>query len=107
MYMNTQQGFVKWIIIIIIALIVLGYYGFDIRKAVEAPTTQSNLTYVQQIVSTVWHKYLKAPAVYLWNIFKKYIWQVALDSLDKMSRGEPTVIDQASPKVNEVGTSSP
>lgn len=79
--MNTQQGFVKWVIIIIVALIVLGYFGFDIKKAIEAPTTQSNLTYVQKIVSNVWHNYLKKPAGYLWDIFVEYIWVPVLDSL--------------------------
>lgn len=79
--MKKNQGLIKFIIIILIALIVLGYYGFDIQKAIDAPATQSNLTYVQQVVSIVWHDYLQAPATYLWNIFVQYIWTPALNSL--------------------------
>ena len=58
--MKNQQGLIKWIALIVIGLIILGYYGFDLRKAIEAPTTQSNLTYAQQIVSNVWHGYLES-----------------------------------------------
>lgn len=64
---RTNQGFIKWIIIIIIALIILGYFGFDIRRAIEAPTTQANFTYVQKIVWNVWNTYLKGIVMYLWN----------------------------------------
>jgi len=74
--MKTDQGFIKWIIIVLIAIIVLGYYGFDIRKAIEAPATQNNLTYVQQVVSNVWHNYLEKPVKYLWGIFIKYTWDL-------------------------------
>lgn len=105
--MNTQQGFVKWIIIIIIALIVLGYFGFDIKKAIEAPTTQNNLTYVQKVVSNVWHNYLKKPAAYLWGIFVNYIWEPALDNLSKMKNNEPTITETEAPKVNEVSATGP
>ena len=73
--MKKNQGFIKWIIIIVIALIILGYYGFDVRKAIDAPATQSNLTYVQQIVANVWNHYLKVPVTYIWNeLFLKFIW---------------------------------
>ncbi len=65
--MKKDQGLIKWIVIIIIALIFLGYIGFDLRKAIEAPTTQNNLTYAQQLVSTAWHRYLKDPTLYVWN----------------------------------------
>ncbi len=68
---KTDQGFIKWIIIIIIALIILGYYGFDLRKAIEAPATQSNLTYVQQIVSNIWHNYLEGIVRWIIGIFVK------------------------------------
>ncbi|MEK7095634.1 MAG: hypothetical protein AAB917_03165 [Patescibacteria group bacterium] len=92
--MNTQQGFVKWVLIIIVALIVLGYFGFDIKKAIEAPTTQNNLTYVQKIVSNVWHNYLKKPAGYLWDIFVEYIWVPILDSLKKNNSDEQSVVKE-------------
>ncbi len=73
---------IKWIIIIVLGLIFLGYIGFDVRKAVEAPTTQSNLTYVKNIAVYVWNKYLEKPATYLWKeIFIKLIWTPSIKIL--------------------------
>jgi len=98
--MKTDQGLIKWIIIIVIALIILGYYGFDVKKAVQSPTSQSNLTYVQQIISNVWHNYLQKPASYLWKeVFLKLIWYPALDNLKKIGNNEPTSIDKEAPKL--------
>jgi predicted metalloprotease len=64
---NRQGGLIKMIIIIVIALIVLGYYGIDIKKVVEAPTTQSNMNYATQVTANVWHSYLEKPSKYVWN----------------------------------------
>lgn len=99
--MKTQKGFIKWILIIIIALIVLGYFGIDVREVIESPATQNNLNYAERIVSNVWHNYLKEPATYLWGIFVKYIWGTAVNNLEKMKNDEPTAIDESAPKVNE------
>lgn len=72
--MKKNQGLIKWIIIIIVALILLGYYGIDIKKVLRAPSAQSNLNFAEQTVSTVWNNYLKGPAIYVWNqVFIKYI----------------------------------
>lgn len=42
---NNQQGFLKIIIIIVIALVVLGYYNVDVRKVVNSPMVRENLAY--------------------------------------------------------------
>lgn len=88
------------VIVIVIALIVLGYFGFDIRKAIEAPATQDNFNYVQRVVSNVWHGYLEKPSKYLWNdIFIKLIWDPAIENLKKLGKGEPTVVDENIPQL--------
>jgi hypothetical protein len=58
---NKQGGFLNWIILILIVLIILGYYGFDVRKALEKPETRQNISYVTEKVIFVWEKYLKKP----------------------------------------------
>ncbi|MDP3962421.1 MAG: hypothetical protein Q8Q03_00935 [bacterium] len=57
----------KWIIIIVIALLVLSYYGYDVRKVVESPTTRNNFAYAGEMVSDVWKDYIKPSASFLWN----------------------------------------
>ncbi len=83
---------IKWIIIIVALLVFLGYIGFDVRKAIEAPTTQSNLTYAKNVTVYVWTKYLQKPATYLWKeVFVKLIWTPAIRILsDKIGGGNST-----------------
>lgn len=64
---NKQKGFIKTIILIVIALIVLGYFGFSLRDIIKSPTVHDNLQYFKEIVVDVWNLYLRAPIMYLWN----------------------------------------
>lgn len=94
---------IKWIIVLIIALIILGYFGFDIRKAVEAPVSQSNIEYIKNATIYVWNKYLEGPAKYLWNdVFIDLIWNTAIDNLKKIKAGEPTNIQTDTPTVPSI-----
>ena len=38
---NNQDGLVKTIIVIVVALLILSYLGFNLRGLIESPTTQS------------------------------------------------------------------
>ena len=81
---------IKWIILGVIALIILGYLGFDIRKAVEAPASKSNIEYVKNIIVYVWNTYLAGPVKYLWNTFIKLIWNSAVDNISKIKTATST-----------------
>jgi len=76
------------LILIVIALIILGYYGFSVRQAVQNPTTQDNISYIWNGAVAVWNDYLKAPATYLWNIFVNDIWNPAISNLGTMKTGK-------------------
>ena len=79
-----ERGFIKLIIIIVIALLIISYFGINLRKVVTAPTTQDNFSYVATTTVSVWNKYLKSPASYLWHkIFVELIWNPAIDNLKK------------------------
>jgi hypothetical protein len=96
--MPTNRGFIKWVIIIVIALLVLSYYGFSLRTLVESPTTQDNFGYVATTTVTFWNKYLEKPAGYLWNdVFINLIWDPAIDNLTKIKNGQPTNIQSSAP----------
>lgn len=84
---------IKWIIFFVLLLIFLGYIGFDVRKAVEAPTTQSNLTYVKKIIIYVWDKYLEKPAIFIWNeIIIKFVWNPIKNSMSGDTNSKAPVI---------------
>ncbi len=97
-----NKGLVKIILAIVIALLILSYFGFNLRTLIDSPTTQDNFGYVASSTVSVWDKYLKAPATYVWkDIFIELIWNPAIDNLKRLNRGEkddiqlmaPTVVD--------------
>lgn len=95
---NKQEGFLKFIILIIIAIIALSYFGFDIRSIVEAPQTQNNIKYVWEKVVYVWDTYLDAIFRYLWNdVFINLLWNSFIDNMERLKAGQSSTIEQLAP----------
>jgi Flp pilus assembly pilin Flp len=63
-----KKGLIGTIIVIIIALVVLGYFGFNIKDIFNSPTVQANLNSAWNFVVMVWNNYLSGPVLYVWNI---------------------------------------
>ncbi len=77
-----QKGLIKAIFVIVIALIVLGYFGFNISDIISGPTVQANLSSAWDFVSKIWNNYLLAPCLYVWNKFViGIIWPIIQSSL--------------------------
>lgn len=64
-----NKGLIKMIVVIVVALIVLGYFGFNIKDIIESGTVQTNLHYVWSFVVKVWDLYLAGPVIFIWNKF--------------------------------------
>lgn len=77
-----QKGLVRMIILIVIALIVLGALGFNLKDIINSEKVQANLNYVWDLVKLVWNNFLAVPFVWVWNnIVVGIIWhliQIAL-----------------------------
>jgi len=98
MLKNKQSGFIKLIFIIIIAIIILSYFGFDLRTIVESPETQGNLGYVWEGVTYVWVNWLSLPANYLWNdVFINLLWDSFIDNMERIKGGQATTIEELAP----------
>jgi len=96
---NKQSGFIKLILMIIIAIIILSYFGFNLRGIVESPETQGNLGYVWGLTVGVWDNYIGGPITYLWNdIFIDLMWNPFVDNLERNKRGESSTIEDMSPE---------
>ncbi len=79
---------IKWIVIAIIGLIVLGYLGIDIRKAIQSEASQSNLEYAKEVVVYAWNSYLKEPVKFIWSeVFVKYIWDPLINKANNKVKG--------------------
>ncbi|MDE1941383.1 MAG: hypothetical protein KGI66_04650 [Patescibacteria group bacterium] len=58
---------IKWIVIFILILLLLAYFGLNLRSLVSSPTFQDNWGFLSNLAVTVWDNYLKGPLSYLWN----------------------------------------
>lgn len=64
-----QKGLIKTIIVIVIALIILGYFGFNITDIINGPTVQANLHAAWDFILMVWNNYLSVPFYFVWDKF--------------------------------------
>jgi hypothetical protein len=84
-----ENGFVKMIIILVIALLVLSYLGFDLKSTVESQTTKSNFGYVWGYTKAFWDKYLQTPAEWLWqNIIIDIVWRAFNEGLQLLKKDQ-------------------
>lgn len=51
---SNERGFVKTIVIIVVALLVISYFGLNLRQIISSPTTQDNFGYVWSQIVRVW-----------------------------------------------------
>lgn len=87
---NLKSGLIRTIVIIVIGILVLSYFGFNIRQIAESKTSRENFSYVQEKMIYVWDNFLEAPATFVWErIIIDLGWepfQEALKYADKNSR---------------------
>lgn len=67
-FQNSNRGFIKAIVIIVIALIILAYFGLNLRNIVDSETFQDNWDFVKESVVWLWVNILKTPVLFIWNI---------------------------------------
>ncbi|OHA26331.1 MAG: hypothetical protein A3C06_04805 [Candidatus Taylorbacteria bacterium RIFCSPHIGHO2_02_FULL_46_13] len=58
---TKQRGFVKTIILILIALIALSYFGIDLEQATKGPLFVKNVSFTWHVIEKVWTDYIWHP----------------------------------------------
>ena len=88
---NIQQGgFIKLIIILVIILIVLGYFGFNVQQILQSPSVSGNLNYVWGLAVSFWNKVLVVPVTFIWNkIIVGMFWNTFTTLIDKAQTSPP------------------
>ena len=69
LFVTEKKGFVRTIILIVVALVILGYFGFDVENIIKSEKVQNNLNYVWDMVVKVWNLYLATPVMFVWDKF--------------------------------------
>jgi hypothetical protein len=98
---NKKAGFIKTIIIIIIAILALGYFNISLKELAEKPKAQESFSYVKENTETIWSAYLEKPFLYIWNnIFIDLLWGAFTENMKRVKEGRPTTLEESAPQVN-------
>ncbi|PIQ68157.1 MAG: hypothetical protein COV91_05525 [Candidatus Taylorbacteria bacterium CG11_big_fil_rev_8_21_14_0_20_46_11] len=65
--MKGNRGFIKTILVIVIGLIMLGYFGYNLKDIVSSPTVHENLVYVWDLIVKLWNTFLATPILWVWD----------------------------------------
>ncbi|MDP1625071.1 MAG: hypothetical protein Q8L64_04850 [bacterium] len=97
---------IKYIVLGLIIILALSYFGYDLQSIVESPASEKNLGYVWGGISYVWNGYIKGPVAYFWNnIFINLLWNSFLHNLGKINSGAPTELEAAGQRLLHIGDS--
>ncbi|MFA6554048.1 MAG: hypothetical protein WCS89_00920 [Candidatus Paceibacterota bacterium] len=81
---KTNGGLIKMILLILAILILLAYFGFNIRSIVSSPTFVDNWAFLKSFVIGIWDHYLSGPVMYVWNtFFIPFVWNPIMNNLSK------------------------
>jgi hypothetical protein len=72
-YKNKNGGLIKWIILIVIAVLILSWFNVDIKEFFMSEQVQRNFGYIWNFIKDTWSTYLAGPATKLWGIIKELI----------------------------------
>jgi len=99
-FKNNNRGLVKWLFLILIAVIILSYFGFNLREIVESDSIQNNLSYLWGMGMTVWNEYLFQPVLYFWqDIFIDLLWKSWIENMERIKNGQATTMEEMAPEI--------
>ncbi len=84
---NGTRGFIKLIILIVIGLIILGYFGLNIKDILASPVVKENLAYAWEMAKHIWSTWLAAPAHWVFENIIKFLWELIINGLAGMKDG--------------------
>jgi hypothetical protein len=101
-YMANQGiGLIGFLILLIIGIIVLGYFGISLRTIFGGGTTRDNLNYAWQMVKYTWDNYLSVPAYYCWSIFYNLMWKSFIENAERIRQGKTPTLLEGQPQMPE------
>ena len=71
---NHRSGLIRLILLIVIAILALSYFGINLRDIADSETGQSNFGYLKELslkawlfVSSIWDAYLRDQTLAAWD----------------------------------------
>ncbi len=67
-FQNTNRGgLIRMAILVGIVLILLAYFGLNLRGIVASPTFRDNWQFVSGLAIDIWTKYLSVAIMFIWD----------------------------------------
>ncbi len=82
-----NKGFVRLIILIIIGLILLGYFRINVRDILASPIVKENLAYAWDLAKELWNNWLHVPVMWVWDHILKFLWELFWNGLGDLRNG--------------------
>ncbi len=99
--MMSNEGLIRFVVLLLIAIVVLGFFGISLKSVFQKQSVQENLSFVWQTTQYVWNTYLAVPAQYAWNIFYNLLWRSFLENAERLKRGELPNFIEGQPKLSQ------
>ena len=97
---KDNRGIISWVFLIIIAVIILSYLGFDLKSIIEGEQSQGNFAYLWNGGLYIWEQYLSSPILYFWNnIFIDLIWSSFTENMEVIKGGGPVISPDLAPEI--------
>lgn len=89
---KRNGGFIKLIVLLVIVLILLGYFGFNVENILNSPLVKGNLTYVWNLTVAFWNNYLSVPFTFIWDkIIVEIVWNNLVSIINKAQPAAQTI----------------
>ncbi|MCX6712610.1 MAG: hypothetical protein NTY66_00165 [Candidatus Vogelbacteria bacterium] len=83
MMRNKRSGFIRLILVIIVVILILSYFGVNLRGIVNSPAGQDNMSFVRETGLKIWHfcldiwnQYLRGPVTQVWQFIRISLGQI-------------------------------
>ena len=87
---HQQKGFIQFIIIIALVIIILSLLGVSLRSLFSNDTLLDNFGVVGEWLSKLWHSVLLSPVRYVFDRLIVPIWDRFVDALRDFSFEQPS-----------------
>lgn len=81
------RGFIRDIIIIVVAVLALNYFGFDVKGWIDSPQVKAVIGPALEFIENIWTNHILGFILYLWNdIIIGVVWNWIVSITDKVKQ---------------------
>ncbi len=81
--MNSNKGFIKAVIVILIAIVILGFvFNISVIDIINNPKVRESVSWIWRILKIIWD-FVRVPLSWVWDNFFVRVWNAVQDGLNQ------------------------